>query len=306
MKATAESRNKPFVCDVPAKMLRRSKVLSKGARLLYGTMRGLANGRTGELAIRGNLLDWKFIAREAEIGRDQWQRLIRELLASGYVTRERERVEHFKSGRRRLVLGRARYFVHKQPKSLKKPSILLVPYSPTVEESGTQVFSETPYRDGALPAESEYEKLAREKQQSSSPSRGDDGSRPPSLDSGANPFLTDEDQALVRNVQERLRAQYPQAYDRNKSRVDDPAFVQEAICIIDERGESAISIPDAYFASGVAKILDCEKDMLALSDILTRKEHLRKKFMAGFARTLGAAQEEARQQFNRMVDAGIQ
>jgi hypothetical protein len=138
--ARAATSRKPFICDVPAKMLKRCKELSKGARMLHGTMRGLANGKTGELAIRGNPLDWKFIAREAEIGRDQWQRLLRELLAAGYVTRERERVEHYASGRKRIVLGRARYFVHKQPKHIKKTSILLMPDSPTVEESGTQVF----------------------------------------------------------------------------------------------------------------------------------------------------------------------
>ncbi len=271
--------------------------------MLYGTMRGLANGKTGELAIRGNPLDWRFIAREAEIGRDQWQRLLRELLAAGYVTRERERVEHYKNGRKRIVLGRARYFVHRQPKAVKRASILLVPDSPTVEESGIQISSETPYtiQRFGVAVESEREKPREGKQQSSSPSKDDDGSPVSSLDSEANPFLTDEDRTLVQNVQARLRAQYPQAYDRNKDRVDDPLFVQEAIAMIDQRGESAISVPDSYFASGIAKILDCDADMRALSDDLARKEQLCKKFMPGFAPTLDAAQEEARQQFNRMA-----
>ncbi len=71
--------------------------------------------------------------------------------------------------------------------------------------------------------------------------------------------------------------------------------------MIDQRGESAISVPDSYFASGIANILDCDADMRALSDDLARKEQLCKKFMPGFAPTLDAAQEEARQQFNRMA-----
>ena len=305
--AAAKTRIKPFICDVPAKMLKRSTDLSKGARMLHGTMRGLANGKTGELAIRGNPLDWKFIAREAEIGRDQWQRLLRELIASGYVTRMRERVEHYKHGRKRIVLGRARYFVHKQPKPVKKPSILLMPDSPTVEESGTQISSETPYRNGAFAVGVARErKKLEEAPKSSSPASDDDGSRVTSSDSRANPFCSEEDETLIRNVQGRLRVQYPQAYDRNKNLVDDSLFIQEAISLIDERGESAISVPKAYFASGIAKILDCEKDLLILSDLVTRKARLRRKFNADFTPTLNATQEQARGRFNRMVEGKIQ
>jgi len=76
--------------------------------------------------------------------------------------------------------------------------------------------------------------------------------------------------------------------------------------MIDEQGESAISVPDAYFASGIAKILDCEADLLELSEVLARREQLHKKFMTGFAPTLDAAQEKARQQFNRMLEGQIQ
>jgi len=304
VRTAIKDRSKPFICDIPASLLKRSTELSQGARMLYLAMRGLANGKTGELAIRSNPLDWKFIARHAEIGRDLWQRFLRELLASGYVTRERERVEHYKGGRKRIVLGRARYFVLKQPRTLKKPTILLMPDSSTVGESGTQFFSETPYRDVvfAVTSDPERKKPIERVRKSSSPTRDDEGSRVTSLDSKTTSFLTDEDRTLVQNVQARLRAQYPQAYDRNKDRVDDPLFVREAISMIDERGESAISVPDAYFASGVVKILDCEMDMLALSDLLIRKEHLRNKFMAGFSPTLDPAQDQARQQFNRMVE----
>jgi hypothetical protein len=308
MKPATKNRSEPFICDVQATFLKRSTKLSRSARMLYMAMRALANGKTGELAIRGNPLDWRYISKQAEIGRNVWQRCLKELIAAGYVTREREIVEHYKDGRKRMVWGRARYFAHRQPKTAKKPIILPMPLSCTVEEKGTQISSEAPYtieRFGVA-VESEREKPIEGKQQSSSPSKDDDGSRVSSLDSEANPFLPDEDQTLVRNVQARLRAQYPQTYDRNKDRVDDPLFIREAISMIDERGESAISVPAAYFASGIAKILDCEAHLLALSDVLARKEHRRTKFMPGFSPALDAAQEKARQQFNRMVEGKIQ
>ena len=275
--------------------------------MLYLTMRALANGKTGELAIRGNPLDWRFISQRAEIGRDVWYRLLAELLASGYVTRERERVAHYRDGRKRIVLGRAHYFVHKQPKTIKNPCILLVSDSSTLEESGAQISSETPYCgasfvDGVVPGSGKH---GKGKPQSSSPRENDDGSRVSSLDSQANPFLTAEEQILVQNVQARLRAQYPQAYGRNKDRIDDPAFIEGAICMIDGRGRTAISVPDVYFATGIAKILDCEMDMLALGEVLTRKENLRKKFMADFSPSLTPAQEESRQKFNRVVEGKI-
>jgi hypothetical protein len=307
MKLATKERSKSFICDIPAHLLKRSTELSRGARNLYATMRALANGKTGELAIRGNPLDWRFIARRAEIGRDLWQRLLRELLASGYVTRERERVEHYRHGRKRIVLGRARYFVHKLPKTIRKPSILLMPDSSTVGESGTQIISETPYRGTASVVDvvSASERSEKGNQPSSSPCGHDDDSRETSVDSLTNLLLTDEDQILVRNVQARLHTQYPRAYDRNKSRVDDPAFIQEAICVVDGRGHSAISVSDAYFASGISKILDCEMDMLALSATLARKEKLRKKYMTEFSPTLTPAQEESRQKFHRMVEGKI-
>jgi hypothetical protein len=267
-------------------------------------MRALANGKTGELTIRGNPLDWRFIARRAEIGRDLWQRFLRELLASGYVTRERERVEHYRDGRKRVVLGRARYFVHKQPKIIKKQGILVMPDSSTVDESGTQISSETPYCGSAFVVDvvPGSEEPGEGKPPSSSPRGEDDDSRVSALDSQTNPFLTGEDQILVQNVQARFRTQYPQAYCRNKDRIDDPAFIEEAICMIDARGRSAISVPDVYFAAGIAKILDCEMDMLALWEVLTRKKNLRKKFMADFSPTLTPAQEESRRKFNRAVE----
>jgi hypothetical protein len=307
MKATVKNRSKPFICDVPAQMLKRSTQFSRGARTLYVTMRALANGKTGELAIRGNPLDWRYISKQAEIGRFTWLKAQKELTAAGYVTVERERVYNYKGGKKRTVLGRAHYFAHRQPITIKKPLFAVKSDSCTVHESDPQISSETPYRNRAFAVGVARErKKLKEARKSSSPTSDDDVSRVTSSDSKANPFCSEEDETLIRNVQGRLRVQYPQAYGRNKDLVDDSLFIQEAISLIDERGESAISVPHAYFASGIAKILDCEKDRLILSDLVTRKARLRRKFTADFTPTLNATQEQARRRFNRMVEGKIQ
>ena len=36
---------KSFICDLPAQLLQRNDKLSRGARMLYGTLRALANGK---------------------------------------------------------------------------------------------------------------------------------------------------------------------------------------------------------------------------------------------------------------------
>jgi hypothetical protein len=293
--ARAATSRKPFICDVPAKMLRRNKQLSKGARMLHGTMRGLANGRTGELAIRGNPLDWKFIAREAEIGRDQWQRLLRELLAAGYVTRERERVEHYANGRRRVVLGRARYFVHKQPKPLKKPSVLLMPDSPTVEESGTQVFSKTPYcqeRSASPVRELKAVGEKHTKSSSGSPATPDDDFRACSLESKANPFLTKEDSNIIRGVRENLARDYAELYGALKLGGVSDEWFAVAMNYIESRGYGKISAPIPYFTrafvnvfANLASGVSVESDETLLECInaeYDRNQQLLEKFMPGF------------------------
>ena len=282
--------------------------------MLYLAMRGLASGKTGELAIRGNPLDWRFIARRAEIGRDLWQRLLRELLASGYVTRERGRVEHYKGGRKRIVLGRARYFVHKQPKSIKKPSILLVPDSPTVEESGTQISSETPYcpeRSASLVSE-ERKAVERTRAQSSSgsPATPDDDFRASSLESKANPFLPEETQILMDRIRRRLRERWPQLFELYKKHLQDDDFVSSAIELIGGRGEEQIINRIAYFTTALSEILVAadgpdpetfEDDLGWLIERAQKKRELREKYM-GQLQPLSPKSEERRQQFNRMVE----
>ncbi len=307
----ASKRRDPFICDMPAPMLKRHNRLSKAARSLYSTMRALADGTTGELAIRGNPLDWKCIAREAEIGRDQWQRGLQELTNAGLVSKERERVEHYKHGRKRKVLGRARYFVHKQPKPLKKPNILLMPDSPTVEESGTQLSSETPYCPvrgvSTLSEERKGFERIRTKSSSGSPPTPDDDVQVNSLESKANPFLPEEDRALLAQVRKRLRERHEPLYRQFLEQILDDDFLMAAIELIDFRGEDQILNPLAYFTTSIVEIFsaanpgDGDDDFSRLVKQSQRRRKRRQRYL-GPLQPLSVESEERRQQFNRMVE----
>jgi hypothetical protein len=308
----ASNRSDAFVCDMPAPMLKKNNKISKAARSLYATLRGLANGKTGELAIRGNPLDWKFIARAAEIGRDQWQRALRELIVSGWVTKKRERVELYKHGRKRNVLGRARYFVHKQPKPLKKPNILLVPDSPTVEGSGTQISSETPYcpARSVSPLSEErkgFERI-RTKSSSGSPTTPDDDFQANSLESKANPFLPEEDKNLLMRIRKRLAELHKPLYGRFAEQIQDDDFMVAGIELVDGRGTDQIRNPATYFTTSLVEILiaanpgeQVKDDFSRLIKRSRRRRERRQKYM-GQLHPLSAESEEKRQQFNRMVE----
>jgi hypothetical protein len=173
---TAHRRD--FVVDLPAKMLRRNQHLSKNARRLYGAMRALADGRTGELRIGDRWLHAEAIDAAAEMCRDIRMRCMRELVAAGLVSFERERVHRKVRGRFREVLGRSRYVVHRSPMELSregfvpvqgKARVLLQSISSNVEEIGSQVFSETP---------SQVSEKVDESSSRASPAKADDDSLP--------------------------------------------------------------------------------------------------------------------------------
>ncbi len=302
------NRKRTYTFEMPSPMAKRNPDVSKHARKLWTAMSALGDRKTGELAIRGNPLDRKYICREAEIGRYTWLRAIKELIKKGWASCVRERVEHWKDGRKRIVLGRAHYFVHREPQTVKSPMILLKSDSPTVGEPDPQSISKTPYSDCGRRGSSDVQPENEIEEQSSSPTPAPDddarigASASPNRKTKPNPFLTDEDEALVREVQARIRAQYPETFDRNKDRVHDALFIFEAIEMIDSRGSSAISVPSAYFAAGVAKILDCDADKLAITDILARKRLLREKYMSSFEATLSPEQEQAMRQFLAMAE----
>ena len=337
----AEKTKKPFIVDVPASMLKRNPnlQLNKAARNLYTTMRALANGKTGELKINGRWVKATVIDKAAEMCRDLRMRAMRDLVALGLVTMERERVKRVIKGRIRVVRSFTKYVVFRSPTTnesaakrkqngntdAKNQPILLQSISSTVVEIDSQFFSETPRGGSPDFSGSAFQKEVVEENhnQSSSPRKDDD--RPGDFPNVTNrnpsptpsPFMSGDDEILVRRVQDRLRKQYPQAFDRDKHIIENPIrlleaafdrdkhiienpfFVLEAIEMIDQRGSSHLSAPEAYFATGVAKILDCDVDLLAICDILARKFHLREKFMARFEE-LSPEQEQARRKFNAM------
>jgi hypothetical protein len=130
-------QRKLFIVDAPAPMLRRSTEFSKNARILYMTMRAMADGRTGQLRIGTRWLLATAIDSAAEMCRDNRMCAMRELIALGLVTAERERVSRIIKGRERVVLGRTKYTVH-------KPNTLLRSISSTVEEIDSQDVPKAP------------------------------------------------------------------------------------------------------------------------------------------------------------------
>ncbi len=312
MKATAKNRSEPFICDVPATMLKRSAKLSRGARLLYLTMRSLANGKTGELAIRGNPLDWRYISKQAEMCRNVWQRCLKELILAGHVTRDHEIVEHYKDGRKRMVWGRARYFAHRQPKTIEVPTILPMPLSCTVEGKGTQISSESPYCPdhnrspmiGRKAVES-----TRTRSSSCSPRTPDDERALRSLKSKTNCFLQDEDQILLTRIRKRISERHEQLYRQFREQIQDDDFMMAGIELIGIRGEEQILNPLAYFTSSIVEIFLAAEPGERLDDDFgcpveesRRRRELRDKYM-GQLQPLSAESEEKRQQFNRMVES---
>jgi hypothetical protein len=94
-------------------LLRRKADLSKNARLLHGTLRAMADAKTGELRIRDHGWTPAEIDREAQISHVTRKAAMRELIAAGLADSKRDRitvtVKDRLSGkyRKRVVLGRA-------------------------------------------------------------------------------------------------------------------------------------------------------------------------------------------------------
>jgi hypothetical protein len=120
--AQAQPKKKFFVRDIDASLLRRNAELSKNARLLHGTLRAMADARTGELRIGAHWWTPAEISRESEMCERNRKTAMRELVAAGLAHPERERrsitVKDRMSGRlrKRDVLGPAHYYVSQTPR----------------------------------------------------------------------------------------------------------------------------------------------------------------------------------------------
>jgi hypothetical protein len=110
-----------IVREISADMLRKNPQLSKGARMLWLTMKSMADYRTGELRHRQHWYTGKEIDQRAEISTRLRKGLMKELVKAGLVRWKRERVmrylrDHFTGHQRmRWVLSHTHYFIPKVP-----------------------------------------------------------------------------------------------------------------------------------------------------------------------------------------------
>ena len=110
-----------IVREISTDMLRKNPQLSKGARMLWLTMKGMADCRTGELRHQQHWFTGKEIDLRAEISTRRRKDLMKELVRAGLVRWERERVMRClrdrSTGHQRMrwVLGHTHYSIPKVP-----------------------------------------------------------------------------------------------------------------------------------------------------------------------------------------------
>jgi len=129
--------------ETPAWLLSHQDWISDGARKLYLAMRGLADAKTGELAVpgRGDEARWikpKTIDRKAGMCDETRKKYMRELLALDAVRHERKRITRRVGSRLRAFLGVSRYTLLE----LKRPIAASNAVSSTAKiEEKTQIVS---------------------------------------------------------------------------------------------------------------------------------------------------------------------
>lgn len=289
----ARSATRAFIVDVPANLLKRNTEVSKDARDLYSTMRSLADGKTGALRIKRRWLKAKAIDAAAEMCRDVRMRAMRELVALGFVTMERERVERVIGGRRRVVMGAVHYIVYRQPvtsKSAKKQPFLLKSISSTVEEIDSQFLSETP--SGTVSGGSVVPSVVSER-----------GTGKVNHHHQA-PSKTDDDRATLYLSGQEPPNRFEQLQEKAKANLvaqgEDPEFVETAIQFIDERSWLFGKVPatEAYYVASFATLKHNSAEMAELWEIVNRRRALREKYMSGFTGELSEESETNRRAFN--------
>jgi len=114
-KSSQTKSGRAFIVDAKATMLKKHPDLSKHTRNLYGTLRALADGKTGELRINGRWLKATVFDHHAEMCRDVRMRAMRELIKAGHVIMTRPRISRLIKGRIRIVRGESQYKVLRDP-----------------------------------------------------------------------------------------------------------------------------------------------------------------------------------------------
>jgi hypothetical protein len=264
----------PFVVDLSALLLKRNIGLSKVARVLYSTMRSLADGKTGALKIKDRWLKARAIDAAAEMCRCVRLPAMRELVALGLVTMERERIERVIAGRKRVVLGVCHYFVHRQavaPANRKTKPFFLKSISSTVEEIDRQDLSQHPgsaCRRGRG-ADSGLESVKRDRDHHHRPKADDD--RPPTLPTSEKP--------------NRIEVLQDRAIDFLVAQGEDRETVEFAIGMLDDRAASLGLAPPRsekyYIACFESLKVNDEEWSLVASTVSARKARREQK-MPGF------------------------
>jgi hypothetical protein len=257
-------QRKAFTVDAEAAMLKRNRDLSRNARILYMAMRALADGKTGELRIKGRWLKATEFDREAEMCREVRMAGMRELIAAGFVEMKRVRVCRKIGDRMRVVLGECQYRVFRtpRPKIDQKPDDSsrvdrLQSISSTVEEIGSQSLPEAPLRVlGSVLGSNGTDSLREHTSSSSeSPSRNqtpDDDHVRVSIPGVQEPRVNPDCHlipAATHGQDQNQLVRIDRQIEKNKARAQailegrgrrDPIFVRQAILMIDNR---AIEIP---------------------------------------------------------------
>jgi hypothetical protein len=258
-------------------------------------MLSMADHKTGELRHREHWFNAAYIEREADICDRLRKKYMRELVNKGYVKMERIRNVRNIRGRKRAVLGETHYTVFKEPhkhsvsstvtssmvtsgnRSRKSPTSLSVRHQEDALQKGVGV--------SGLGSDSEHENPNHHLAEAD-----DDRVRSNSLEVNPNPFLTDEENALISKVSERLREKHGQVWTALEThckdyKLDISDWLHEAFELIDDRGDSTISAPAAYFSSGVVRILE-SGDADCLKILETVREKQRRRSGAGISQWL--------------------
>jgi hypothetical protein len=288
------SRRKPFIVDAPATMLKRNAGISRNARNLYGTLRALADGKTGELRIGGRWLKATAFDRAAEMGRNTRLPAMRELVAAGLVTAKRTRVWQKMDGRMRAVAGPTEYTVHREPapkihqktRHSSKVHLQKSIFS-TVQEMDPQVLSNPPVRGAGLVSpdselcSSPLVGTNHHQHPAASRTGDDDDSRTFQSNFKGNGNGKPNNNPAVEEKQTHVEKVLDRAAERLKKRGEDSVFVAEALAFIDQRSHEARTVPasERYYLTAYQNLLDAPDDLAAVTDSMIRKSSLRAKYM---------------------------
>ena len=317
-------KKQPFIVrEIDSRMLRKNPDLSKGARMLWGTMLSMADAKTGELRHRDHWYSGIEIDMRAELSHVTRKLLMQELALAGYVHWERDRIKRVLKDRltghlrMRCVSGRTKYFVSKSPRKHWGPS--KVHFSRPLDSRNTPNKTEgqneksphkqrpsskvkSLYRTRILPASLSVTHHEAGVRVSSDSPQGQISHSPSSSVSGtAQAEKTDDD---LSDIPSRFEVLLEKAKNILVSKGHELDYVEVALDWIDERsfqlGKSPGSV--AYYL----KCFETLEESLTEKDLVWEHVKKRRALYAKFGMPVDVTnlqltpkQEKARQSFNR-------